>query len=345
MHEAPRGGPPSWAHCTSPHASDQADFFVRIIPGSDDLVSKNETLGSCWTSKGIYLDRVYADYHPEALRGIHVLFGKMSVPFFKPGKEQLIFDGDLSPEGIALKYGHDLGKTTRLNLVDGGFWVKENSTASHNLMYGGRASIVQQARENTKITFGGSYYHYTNMDGAEVCYDPEDPFGNTAIEQDDGTYVCADNFHRVEAFAQLDTKLGSLPFSVYVDSVHDTDAVTSGEDAGWLVGFTVGKAKKPGAWQFGHNYKDVEADAIVGAFTDPDFFGGGTDGRGDKVAAAFQSNKCRQFAVTYFHSFQDLNSGATTTASAFRATSSWSSRGPLATQFAAAGHTLCAPST
>jgi len=255
------------------HPTEDLDFFVRIVSGSNDPGSTNQTLGSCWTTKGLYLDRAYFDYHPEALHGIHVLAGKMGVPFFKPGKEQLIFDGDLSPEGIALKYGHDLGKSTRVNLVGGGFWLKESGDSADNLMYGGQVSIVQQASENTKITFGGTYYHYTNMDGAVVCYDPEDSFGNAAIMQADGTLVYADDFHLLEAFAQVDTELGGLPFSFYGDFVHNTEANTSGEDTGWLAGVKVGKAKKPGSWQFDYNYRDLEADAVVGVFTDSDFVG------------------------------------------------------------------------
>ncbi|NQT89124.1 hypothetical protein HQ560_20310 [bacterium] len=37
--------------------------------------------------------------------------------------------------------------------------------------------------------------------------------------------------------------------------------------------------------------------------------GGGTNGRGHKISTAYQINKALQFAVTYFHTFQDLNSG------------------------------------
>ena len=53
-------------------------------------------------------------------------------------------------------------------------------------------------------------------------------------------------------------------------------------DTGYLAGFKLGKAKSKGSWQFQYQYEDLEADATLGAITDSDFMGGGTDGEGHK---------------------------------------------------------------
>ena len=43
-----------------------------------------------------------------------------------------------------------------------------------------------------------------------------------------------------------------------------------------------------------------EADALIGAFTDSDFTGGGTNGQGHKASLAYQLGKDWQFGATYF---------------------------------------------
>ena len=42
------------------------------------------------------------------------------------------------------------------------------------------------------------------------------------------------------------------------------------------MGATLNKAKDPGSWQFEYDYRDIQADAVVGKFNDSDFVGGGT---------------------------------------------------------------------
>jgi hypothetical protein len=90
------------------------------------------------------------------------------------------------------------------------------------------------------------------------------------------------------------------PVSVFADWVNNVDAVTN-QDTGWLVGFTFNKASAPGSWQFGYDYRDLQADAVVGAFTDSDFIGGGTGGQGHRFTFAYQIAKNVQAAATYLH--------------------------------------------
>ena len=49
-----------------------------------------------------------------------------------------------------------------------------------------------------------------------------------------------------------------------------------------------------------YNYRELEADAVVGAFSDSDSFGGGTDGKGHKVSGKYQIAKNWQFGAAFF---------------------------------------------
>ena len=52
----------------------------------------------------------------------------------------------------------------------------------------------------------------------------------------------------------------------------------------------------------------MEADAVVGQFSEADFVGGGTDGRGHKFGLTYQVRENTQAALTYFHNEDDTGS-------------------------------------
>ena len=71
-------------------------------------------------------------------------------------------------------------------------------------------------------------------------------------------------------------------------------------DTGFVVGAKLGKAKDQGSYELGYDYRDVEADAVVGAFADSDSGGGGTDIDGHRLSGKYQFTKYVQGAVTLF---------------------------------------------
>jgi hypothetical protein len=79
-----------------------------------------------------------------------------------------------------------------------------------------------------------------------------------------------------------------------------TNTAADSLNNGWLVGLRVGKAKKPGSWEFRYIYRNVEQDAVVGTFTDSDFRGGGTDAKGHEFGGAVQLAENTAFNLSYF---------------------------------------------
>jgi hypothetical protein len=309
------------------HPTEDLDFYLRMASGSDDPVSANQTLDGAFSTKGWHLDRAYIDWHPDALQGVHILAGKMGLaPVYRPMKSSLIFDGDLSLEGLALAYSTNLAETTKIFMNCGFFWIDENSSAEDVSLLACQLGLTQQLTETTKFTIGGGYYDYHNLDvGDTVIVDPEDSFGNSSTTVTDtdtldctaggAPVICTterevydSEFRICEAFCLLETKAGDLPFYGYGHYAHNT-AADSGKDTGWLVGCQLGKAKKPGSWQIAYNYRSLEDDAVVGALTDSDFNGGGTGGEGHVIGCAYQVNKAAQIACTYILSNDVDDSG------------------------------------
>ena len=63
------------------------------------------------------------------------------------------------------------------------------------------------------------------------------------------------------------------------------DGKTTGYDFGIKVGWPT--VLQPGNWNAGLNYRYLERDAVVDAFTDSDFHLGGTDGQGYKLSFSY----------------------------------------------------------
>ena len=283
------------------HPTEDMSVYARFVTGGSDPVSTNQTLDGGFSTKGFMLDKAYVDYHPASLKGLHLLAGKLGNPLYRVS--DLVWDGDLSLEGLALTYSTSVSETTNVFMNCGAFWVNENSSAEDQMLYACQMGLTQQITEDAKFTVGASHYNYYNLRaGTGVVYDPEDSFGNSATDTDPGPdkdLVYDNEFKLCEAFCKFEMKAGGLPFSLYGNYVRNHEA-DSGKDTGWLAGCKLGKAKTPGSWELGYNYRELEADCVIGALTDSDFNGGGTGGQGHKFSAKYQVNKAAQLACTYF---------------------------------------------
>ncbi len=283
--------------------NEEWNLGFRLASGSDDPVSTNQTLGSAFTSKSIWIDLAYADYHPLAVKNLNVIGGKMSNPFVIVGKNQLIWDGDLTPEGIAGKYKISLSETDEIFASGGGFWVTESSSGNDVSLWGLQSGLKHTFNESTYALGGISYYDYGNIEGEGPLYGNKF-FGNTSVNN-----VFVNDYNEVELFAEAGTKIVELPVGLYGNYVSNCAADTSG-DGGWLVGCSINKAKDPGSWEFSYDYRELQRDAVVGTFSDSDFIGGGTDGKGSRFGAAYQITKNVQTAIGYFLNDRGVNDDA-----------------------------------
>ena len=231
--------------------NDEWDLGFRIATGqgevSGDPVSTNQTFDEAFSKKPIWLDQAFVGYHPQWFEGLNVIAGKMENPFYKPGKNQLIWDGDLTPEGAALTYGHPFNDKTGINLTAGGFWVNEESSGGDTSLWGFQAYLKHQIDKPTYVLGGAGWYDYGNIQGEESLADEWDDagdefFGNTSAAGD----VYASDYDLLELFAEFGTEIGKLPVAVYGDYVQNTAA--DDEDTGWLIGVQLNKAKDPGSW-------------------------------------------------------------------------------------------------
>ncbi|HRZ87385.1 MAG TPA: putative porin, partial [bacterium] len=98
----------------------ETTFGFRLASGSaTDATSTNQTMGTMFTSKYIGIDQAYLEYRPGWLvKNLKVIGGKMPNPLWTT---DMIWDPDVTPEGLALKYEHPLTKDFKLFANLGGF--------------------------------------------------------------------------------------------------------------------------------------------------------------------------------------------------------------------------------
>ncbi len=274
--------------------NNQVDTGIRISTGSsDDARSTNQDQDNYFDKKSIWLDLGYIDYHPDQIKNLHVIGGKMLQPWVSMG--DIIWDGDINPEGLALTYKYPLGSSAELFGSLGNYNLKDNVDGDgvqfrHDLrLTSGQLGTRFSVTDNLKMTLGGSIYAYQN-DENSTCTSSTTPCalavnGNSANEQ----------FRLYEGFAQADIGGLAVPLAFYGQYVKNNDASTD-QDTAWLLG---AKSKVFG-FNLDYNYRDTQRNAVVGAFTDSDFANGTTGSRGHKMKVSYDIDKNFAVGATYF---------------------------------------------
>ena len=257
-----------------------------------DPISTNQTLDDAFSKKSIWLDLAYFEWNPHG-GGLNILGGKMETPFYRVGGNQLIFDSDLTPEGMAVQYKGPLGDSGEFFINGGGFWVNEVGGGADTSLWGMQGGLNHTFGDKSVLTGGASFYCYGNIAGSG-------PLIGTGFQGNSnagGRYLS--DYDIAEVFAEYAFDVGQRPVAVFADFARNTSAATS-QDTGWLIGGKLGKLKDPGTWELSYDYRDIEADAVLGAFNDSDFIGGGTNGKGHRFGLGYQITKNVQGALTYF---------------------------------------------
>ena len=259
--------------------NEQVKGEIRAASGEDDPTSTNQSFDDAFTTKGLQLDLAYLDW--AVADGVNLIGGKMKKPWMQVN--QVVWDGDLNPEGFAAKLKSSTDAVTLM--ANGGlFWIDELSSTSEDIvLYVAQVGLEKAVADGINLQLAGSIYQYENVKAAPVFVESTDAFGNDATVSDPvtGDLVYDNDFALYEGIAQLSLKVGDTPVKLFGNYVVNGDALD--DDSGYGAGFKVGKAKTRGQVEFKYLYRDVEANAVLGVFSDSDFAGGGAGNEGHKI--------------------------------------------------------------
>jgi cell division protein FtsB len=272
-----------------------------------DPRSGNQSLTGVFAKKPIEIDLAYFDW--RFANWGDLIGGKMKLPFVK-GAQNLFWDNDITPEGVAFTFSRGIWFGSAYN-----FWLQEVSGAENTLT---SDPMMQGAQVGVKLPIGGSTLtlaaHYYDLSSAQGRVAPAAPFFNANANNNTTigtgpTLALLNDYEVFDVMAQLDTTLGSLPFQVWVEAAQNQDpsgfvppanTVTNDQDTAISAGFLLGRASNAKTWEFGAMYQKVEKDALFAQLIDSDFAGGFSDNEGYVVRAGFAPVRNWVLNATYF---------------------------------------------
>lgn len=276
----------------SSKVNDEVDATIGLASGTNNSATNtNQDLTGGFSSKDLWLDLAFIDFHPASIDGFNVIAGKMKNLYYHPGNSDLMFDTDVNPEGIAATYKKALSKDVSLFSTFGGYWVQERSTSVDTSLWGIQGGLTAKipGADGVSVTAGAGYYDYGNIQG-------QTSLGSSGNNLTGGAYDS--DFDIFQGFGQVAFDVAGQPCAVFADYIVNGGA-ESDEDTGYLFGASIGKCKKPGSWAFAYNYRDLEADCEVSALSDSTFAGGGTNISGHKLSLGYQLAKNCKLGLNY----------------------------------------------
>ena len=275
---------------------DNVKYKLQLISGSSDPVSGNQSLDGGFSSKGVNIDLAYFTVKCP-ITGSNISLGKFKNPFFRPGKTELVWDGDLNHEGIAIH--KDLGPVF---ITAGYLFAEERSSSPDTIIHSIQTGLILD-KETWKLTTAVAMYDYLAIHGQSGLADSSKGFGNSMNTVTVGSTTTAsykNNYSLAEVGIQFDLKTINLSF--VANAVRNT--AVNKNHSGFLAGLSYGKKLK-----FKYNYRKIENDAVVGAFTDSDFHGGGTNGKGHEFGLSMKIAKSQKLGLSHFINKTSLTNG------------------------------------
>ncbi len=271
--------------------TDNLHFEVGMRSGFANPTSGNQTFLD---------DQPLKDYFLQSLRfnvlgfvyksgNSTVKVGRQPYVMYRPIKSQLIWDNDVSMNGVNYQYKDDT-KIITLGANQPTLEEKSQARDTVNLFV---AQYVQKTKlENAKLNLGAGIYYYDGLKGNSEMFGKRK--GNTVVN---GIYT--NDYHLVEGFGELQLKdVFGMPLKVAAGVVYNFAA--DNNNFGYDVALQLGKAKHVGDWQVKYSYTDIEEDATLGAYSDSDNFGGGTGAKGHAIRAKYKMGKNLYLAGSFF---------------------------------------------
>ncbi len=274
---------------------EQIEVGAGLASGSADPRSSNQTFSDTFSSKSINLDYAYTQVSTALGSGnAKAVAGKFKFGDYLWMTDDLLWDSDITPEGVSIDYAVDsgLGKT----FANAGVWVLGEFGNNSNDPYVVYGQLGQKfGADDLFATIAGTYYSFSDIR----------PGTTGGLRGGNiGTFSAGTNTdHRFDVVT-LNAELGSKRLfgsewtgSLFGSYVNNTDT-SSSQDTGFSLGANLGK----GPLSFKYLYANLDSNAFLDIFPDSDRFGGATDVRSHELEVAYKIHKNVTLSVDYYHS-------------------------------------------
>lgn len=229
----------------------------RVVTGDNDDPNSSDVQLSNWDDDfTVSLDLAYAQLNFGDLK---LYGGKFPQPF---ARTDLVWDGDVNPQGIGATYKHALADGGALRANGLFFVVDERAGGADSTMGGVQLGYDSPAYGGFKYDLSGAYYRYSL--GSVAGADSGD--WRTNRLNPDGTFLSDYELANLLVGATWQGANEKWPVRVVGDYVKNLGAVDD-QDTGYGVDVSLGRASKPGDWRFTYGYSQTDVDAVLSAFS------------------------------------------------------------------------------
>ena len=234
------------------------NFGARLATGStDDPNTADATLGQFVNDFEVNLDRIFIGL---THKNFFVTGGKFANPFLRT---DLVWDGDVNPQGIAAGYNFRGSGSATAKLTGIYSIVDELALGADSDMIGAQLQVAVPASPGVTLTFAGGYYDYTIASLTNA--DAGDTRSNVLNEA--GTAYMSDfNLFNVIAIVDYQGPNERFPVRFVGDFVNNFGA-EGGEGTGFMFDLFVGRTSNINDVRFRYGYSESERDAFLAAFS------------------------------------------------------------------------------
>lgn len=306
----------------------------RLTTGNtSDPVSTNQTLGNYENKYSLVFDRAYLKLDPW--QSLTVTAGRIPNPYFST---DLVWDEDLNFEGLAASFRKPDSSLDAFRpfATLGGFVLEDLEKsdiqrADTKWFWGAQGGFEWRKSNETRLKLGLAYYDYRNVSGipnpagtplgAVGPFDRTVPLfrqrGNTVFDIDPnrtGRLALASDFNLVNLTGSVDlAHFDPVHVILTGDYVRNTGynqaeiaartnlLDTEPKVTGWQGRLSVGMPaiRERHDWQIFGGYRYLQRDAVLDAFTDSDFYLGGTDNKGYFIGGSYGLDKNTWLSVRW----------------------------------------------
>lgn len=302
---------------------DDLTAIVRLATATS-AISNNQTLGDSkepgMPRRSFGVDLAYGDWN--FLGDGRLWLGRTPNPFFAPGKTQIVFDSDLAFEGASVSWMPKWDDASAFATL-AGFIISENYASPNDVIDTGLIGADLGYSLKTAVgqwTVHAARFHYLNIVDRPVTSVEKDakvdaysyPFdrfrGNTVYPNDplaapaDRKYFYKFDFVQTEVGAEWKLKAFGMEFLAYGDWIANERASHAGD------ALEIGASIKYGRASLLVASATKKSDSVLGAFSDSDFNGGGTDNRGMKLSASYQLSDYSNVVFTHYQAQRGIDS-------------------------------------
>lgn len=237
--------------------NDRVTIGTRIVTGDADDPNSTDVQMSNWDDDfQVALDLAYAQINFGAL---NIFGGKLPQPFTRT---DLVWDGDVNPQGLSAVYKHKLSDGSALRANSLFFIVDEDAVAADSTMVGAQLGYDTAQLGDFKFDVSAAYYDYTL--GSVVGADSGD--FRTNLRRVNGDYLSDFNLGDFIVGATWSGLGSKWPVRFVGDYVKNFGAETS-QDTGYGADLGIGRVTQPHDFRVTYGYSVAETDSVLAAFS------------------------------------------------------------------------------